>query len=363
MNATALQGLNLTSLQAWEPNQRQIDQWAVNTETLDALLNRQNALGNMVIDPLINPNKKNEVRIWWNDFCGREATDCTNDNGCGPLTANPSKVDFKDYEITGCIKDGFSINEETFTGSFMSIEQNFIDNQNKVISNLLNKLNQKAIVFLEANAGLNKGGQFVESGGKYIIPNPTGPSSSTIYTKIIRDGIVSRLNNPFILDYGNFWEMNMNAQFEQGNGEGKGNAARSRYFNIVSDLFGGTQVPAVAGTSFLVAPYAFAFVNKSFFQKRTHPVNGHVEFTGSIPKWDDALGKYKWYINIPGYNIVVDVLKSRQCINGNEDTYSHVFQYRLTYDFLLNPTGCPNGDGDAVSGIIAYQNETIPASS
>lgn len=363
LSATALQRINLLTQQAWDPNQRQIDQWAVDTVTFDTLIARQNAAGRMLIEPITDPNKDNDVRIWWNDFCGQEAEDCDSEaTYCGDLTGNPSQVDYKDYAITQCLTKSFQVAEETFKGSFMSMDQNLLDNQNQAIRQLLNGLNKKAIVFLKANAGLNKGGQFAEIGGAYELPSFTGPESSTIYTKIIYDALKSRIANPFLLDYGNLWHLNMNAQFEAGNGEGKGNAARANYFNIISDIQGGSQVPSAANSTFLLAPYAYAFVNKSYYRNR-EMVNGKVQFSGSVPVYDPASDKYKYYINIPGYDIVIDVLWQRKCVNAKKNIYTHVFQYTLHYDFILNPTGCDNGSGDSVNGIIEYVTPGGSASS
>lgn len=360
LSATELQRINITSVDSWNPNQRQIDMYSRGTATLDALLTRQNGIGGMVIEPLTDPNKSNDVRVWWNDFCGREAQDCDGGNSCGLLSGDPSQVDFKDYAITQCITDGFKIEENTFKGSFMSIEQNIADNQRHAITRILNRLNKKAIIFLKANAGGNKGGQFNSTPAKqYVLPTADlsdEGKQSRLYTKIIFDALASRIQNPFLIDYGNFWHLNMNAQFNKGNADGKGDAARSDYFNIFSDIEGRSQLPAAMNSTFLVAPYAYAFVNKSYFQKRNHPVGGKVSFSGSTPVYDEASGKWKYFITIPGYNIVIDVLLERTCVNARKDIYTHVFNYFLHYDFLLNPEGC-SGEGSSVNGIVEYVRE------
>ncbi|MFT3704643.1 MAG: hypothetical protein QM802_19920 [Agriterribacter sp.] len=359
LSATALQRINLLVQQAWTPNQRDIDQNAQDTTTIDTLLARQNSIGKMLVEEITDPNKDKDVRVWWNDFCGQEAEDCASGGGydasCGNLTGNPSQVDYKDYAVTQCLQKKFKIQQQTFKGSFMSIEQNLLDNSKQAIRQLLNALNKKAIIFLQANAGLNKGGQYPVNGSdQYQIPASVFAQENTrVYTNILYDAAKSRISNPFVLDYGNLWHMNMNAKFDQGNAEGKGNAIRAILFNVIEDIQGGAQVPAAANSTFVVAPYAYAFVNKSYYRKR-EVLNNIVSFSGSTPVYDEASGKWKWYITIPGYDITVDVLMQRVCVDAKKDIYEWYFQYTLWYDFLLNPSGCDNGSGDAVNGIIEY---------
>lgn len=359
LSATALQRVNLLVQQAWLPNQRDIDQNAQDTATFDTLLQRQNSIGKMLVEEITDPNKDKDVRVWWNDFCGQEAEDCDdgtgNNHSCGDLGGNPSQVDYKDYAVTQCLTKKFKIQQQTFKGSFMSLEQNLLDNSRQAIRQLLNALNKKAIIFLQANAGLNKGGQYPVNGNdQYEIPATNFANENTrVYTNILFDAAKSRIGNPFILDYGSLWHMNMNAKLDQGNGEGKGNAARAGLFNVVEDIQGGAQVPAAANSIFLVAPYAYAFVNKSYFRKR-EIINGIVSFSGSTPVYDPSSDKWKWYITIPGYDITVDVLMQRVCVNADKDIFEWRFQYKLWYDFLLNPSGCDNGSGDSVNGIIEY---------
>ncbi|MGN6491156.1 MAG: hypothetical protein ACTHLE_04110 [Agriterribacter sp.] len=365
LEGTRLQDINLDIENAWSTNQRQIDQWAKTTDTLDVLLAKQKSVGSRVTEILENPNKDETHKIWWNDFCGEEAEACGVDNGCGDLTADESELDSQEYAVTQCLQKRFAVSETTFAGSFRDLEQYVTDNLNQVVLQLVNGLNKSAIQFLQANAGVSRGNKFggINGANQYIIPSEWIENENTkLYTKMLFEAQRSRILNPFIIDMGNLWEMNTNAAFDGANGEGKGNAARARAFNINYDIFGGGQVPEAAGSTFIVAPYAYAFINKSWYRKRETPTQGHVSFTGKTPVYDPTLEKWKYYIEIPAYGIYLDVLKQRVCENGKKDRYKHIWQFTLNYDWLLNPTGCPDDNGDAVTGIVEFANEATASS-
>ena len=364
LDVTSLSRINLRSVEGWDPSQLSIDMNAQTTGTLDILLRHQtDAMKPRIKDLLRDPNKNFEVRIFWNDFCNKVAEDCddspANDNSCGDLEGPPIEKDFQDYELTSCIRHRFSVDEETYTQSTEDPTDDLAEMQRNALKVLLERLNLKAMIFLKMNAGPNMGETFQDTGGdyRYIIPSDVfTDADTTVYADLIRDSIDSRLANPFLLDYGNFWRMNFNALIDGANGEGKGNAARARLFNIETDLFGPRQLPSIKDSTFAITPYSYAFVNKSYFQRKVTLMPGVDQFRGSTPVYDAASNKWKWYITIPGYNIVVDVLMQRVCVNQDKNLFQYIFQYTLHYDWFLNPAGCEI-NGEKVTGIIEYVKE------
>lgn len=345
---TALTRINLLTEEAWTPNQADIENSQVDAATFSSLLRGAASLGAPLVSKITDPKKDwGDVRIYWPDFCGQEATECdAEDNLCGDLAADPSPLASQDYGITQCLNDKFSISESDFAGSWMDMQNFLVREQNQRVVNIVNKLNEKAILFMHANAGLNKGGQFTVNGGnQYEVPSAEF-DDTMIMTKMLLDAEASNVRNPKLIT-GNptAFLTFKNAQFEAANGEGKGNAARAGAFgDITLDIRGFMKVPTLAGSIFAVTPYAVAFASKNYY-------------SSSTPVYDPDLKKWKYFIRIPAYGLTIDVLHQRVCESGRKDRWNHVFNYSLNYDFFNNPRGCLDEDsGKRVTGIIEYLN-------
>lgn len=363
---TALQQINLMVEEAWPVNQRQIDLNAVDSVTFDALLDRQRSVSPNLVQILENPNKDEEFRVYWNDFCGETVEECTNsnNNNCGPLTGEESEIDYASYTLDNCMKKTFKFSEETFAGTWMTKEQYIADNIRNVYKTFREALNASAIRFLQASGGDNPGTKWTVNGAKQtLIPSEYLEDQNTnLYNKITRDAQRARMGNVFLIDVGdNLWEMNANSRQNALNAEGRGSAVRASLLPVIDDAFAMGQVPDAEGSTFAVSPYAYAFVNKSYYRKRERPINGIESFSGATPVYDEALEKYKWFVQLPGYPIYLDVLMERKCLNGTKDRFEHIFQYTMHYDWLLNPAGCTVG-GKTVTGIIEYANEEFASS-
>lgn len=337
---TALLRVNLQTEEVFGATQRSIEN-TIKAEALRKQIAAQNALGGQFVEALTNPRKDNaDVRVWWVDFCGQAAADCTNDTYCGDLDAAVPGIDYKDYNITGCITDGFKLSESTFAGSFADMQEFIRLNQVQKISNLVNLLNKKYLLFLAANAAYNAGGQYAQASGISTIPAEEYENTNLV-AKIMLDALLSQMPNPFILDGKNLWMTWTQAKFNRENLDGRGDANRADFFDITFDPFG-FAAAALPDSTFLVTPYAARFVNKNYYENAT-------------PQYDPTTKHDKYSINIPGFGIRVDVLHQRICESEKLNRFAHVWRYTLHHDFLLNPNGCDLGSGNRVNGIIEYR--------
>jgi hypothetical protein len=339
---TALQKVNLQTEEAWSENQRMIENEA-ETESLSAAIRKQNSLGSNFIQKLTDPKKDyTDVRVLWVDFCGEEAADCDSDNYCDGITGNVAGIDYKDYNLTQCIKDSFKVDESTFAGSFSDLQSFIVQNQNQKIRNLLTRLNMKYILFLHANSGFNRGTNYTFN-VSHQTEIPTANFTTDLITDLIIDAKISKVQRPFIVDGRNLLKVFTDATFDAGNLDGKGADARRRYFDYTVDPAGFARAGAsVVPSTFMVTPYAYAFVNKNYYES-------------SVPAFDADLGMEKYFIRIPAFGITIDVLHQRSCVDAKKNRFAHVFNYTLHYDFLTNPFGCADGDGKIVTGILEYK--------
>lgn len=336
---TALQRINLMTEESWPVNQRQIEN-TVEADSLITQIRKQNALGANFIRKITDSKKDQpDVRVLWIDFCNEVAEDCDNDNYCDGIDADEAGIDYKDYNIAQCVMDGFKANEDTFAGSEMDFQDYVLKNQNQKIANLMNILNKKYILFLHANAGFNRGTDRTFNVSNQTEVTTADYGNTDLITDMIIDAKMSKIINPFMLDGKNLLKTFLNADFDALNAEGKGDKARMGVFDYTGDPFGFANA-GLPNSTFMVTPYAAAFVNKNYYDN-------------NAPEYDSDVKMWKYRINIPLLGAYIDVLHQRTCVNLKKNRFAHVWKYTLHYDFLLNPNGCTI-DGEIVSGILEY---------
>lgn len=334
-----MQTINLDIAEAWANPQSERDVKG-SSETIDSLVAHQNGAQAPLLNYLQDPTKDYDVEVYWPDFCGQSAIDCESDP-CQDLTADQAEVQKKPYKITQCIEDKFSINEADFFKSFINKDSFIQKNINQKINNLLFLLDIKALTFLHANAGLNKGGAFhANASGQYEVPGALF-NSTNILAQFYYDAQVSQVLSPFIVDGSNLWgvwfQANMNAQ----NSNGSGDFRRSTLFgDITFDPIGFAAVPEVTNSSFIISPSAYAFATKNYIPNE-------------VPQYDEAAKKWKYSIDLGRYGARVDVFMQRICVDATKNLYKLVWLFKLHFDFLASPVGC-DVNGKSVTGIIEY---------
>lgn len=342
IDQVTLQRVNLELEEAWSGSQAEIETSVPDSATIDSLVAHQSGAQAPLIRPLVDPTKDYDVDVYWPDFCGLEAADCVTDP-CQDLTAESAEVLKKSYKITQCIESKFAISETEFWKSWLSKDKFVAQSLNNVIAQLVSRLNMKALVFLHANSGLNKGGNYPVNGqGDTTIPS--GDFATTdVFVNMLWDAQVSHIMNPFIIDGKNLWSLVLNTKLNAADAQGgNGNAQRANFFNLITfDPLGFAKVPDVTRSTFTISPTAYAFVTKNYIPN-------------SAPVYDEAAKKWKYSIDLGRYGARIDVFMQRICEDGTRNLYKYVWLFKLHYDFLANPAGCPDGTGKQVTGIIEY---------
>jgi hypothetical protein len=203
-------------------------------------------------------------------------------------------------------------------------------------------LNKKFILFLHANAGFNRGASYAPN----VSAQAQVPAADYANTDLIIDMIIdakkSKVISPYLLDSGNLMKTFLKAEFNQGNDTGSGDQKKATFFDRTFDIDGFAAAGgAVANSTFLVTPYAAAFVNKNYYGS-------------NVPVYDNDVKMWKYFINVPSFGVQIDVLHQRTCVNLKKDRFKHVWKYTLHHDFLTNPFGCADANGKRVSGILEY---------
>lgn len=343
VNTALLTKVLLETERAWGPNQADIENKDVQAKTFDALITNQLPKEAGFIAKITDPEKDYDVKVYWPDFCGKTAQDCATDV-CGDLGGTMADVKEKAYKIESCIEDGFAIEENKLKDSLIVKDQFIIQQSNAAIKRLIEKLNTKAIAFAHANIGYNAGGQFDFTLGTFVSEVPNNEYNTELMPKLMYDMMMNRMSNAFVIDGGKLFLPFMNAKLDGANADGKGDAARASLFNATFDPFG-FAAAGLSDRTFAITPYSYAFLTKNYVQSR-------------VPVLDEALGSrglYKYSFPLPGYGIMVDAFMQRVCVDGAKQRYTIKWLYKIHYDFVLNPTGCDQGGGNIVTGIVEYK--------
>lgn len=339
-----LSKIKLASEVALAQSQQTQDAQFVADKTIRKLLEKQKSLNAAAIQYLTDPTKDHEVEIMWQDLCNQEAVDCVTDVCTGITGAEPTGQ-LKSYKITQCVEASFMVDEAKFANSTENITNWIATTQAAKIKSLVERLDLKAVAFLHAKAAYNGGGQYPFAANVTTIP--AADYNLALVAKLLYDAEVNKMAGGFLIDGGKLFIPVTNAKLDSGNGEGKGDAARTGVFDYTYDIQGFAKA-GLSDRTFLVSPYAYAIANKNYIPN-------------TAPEFDPALGTrgmYKYSMDVPGYDLKIDVFHERVCVDGNKNQYAHKFLYKLWYGIFDNPTGCelvPGTPATKVSGIVEYK--------
>ena len=330
---------NIATEQAWTNSQMQIETDDVQSETFDTLLENQQKLGDGFVTKLTDANKDYDVKVNWIDFCGTAATDGDTEV-CADIDETPAPGKEKQYSIGQTVKVTYSVDESELAGSFKDKAEVLAKTQKNAFKELVQRLNLKSDLFLNANIGYNAGNEFAKTGTTSNVPE--AEYNVSLAPRIMKEMLYNKVPNAFIVDGGTLYLPITNAGIDGANGEGKGNATRSKIFKTTVDIHGMAGA-GLSDCTFAVAPYSYAFVSKNYYKNRK-------------PVYDPDMGtgKWKYSVPIPKYGIRADVVMQRKCIDGTKDRFKYVFVAKIHYEFLVNPEGCTVG-GNTINGIWKYK--------
>lgn len=283
------------------------------------------------------------TKVWWTLDCDEVVPGpCT--NSCDIPAGVTTGSDCKDYNITDCFEKVWALSETSFNNNHVMMVDVMAEHMSQKLKIMDEHLNQKAIAFLQANAGTNAyPNGYAVTGNCVDIPAASWTADIMAYMKLA--SYYNKFNtNVISTGSDRLWGALWAAQANNGTQMGGNDLAkfRSIYGNIVHDGIG-FAAAAVPQNTYTWNAGSVALISKNFYTERVKEeiVNGIVTMTYSVAS-----------PTIPG--VRYDVIHKLECDNS---TSSPVIQWKHSWkmfyhgEFLLNPTGC-----DATrTGILCYR--------
>lgn len=328
----------LTAEQVWADSQSQNEMYSADAETIKALKEQQTGRTDILTkleDPALEDD---EITVTWIDFCETpEPEDCT--SVCDFEGEEP-ELDSVKYKLDLCKELTFSLDENSLLRNKYTFEEVSAKGLLNLAKSFDEYLNRQSLLFLSANAGLNKGGAAGTFVGSTLEVDPANYNEDLLIDMVM-DAKLSKMNDAFLIDSGALYRAFMKSQLESGNADGKGSFAKSQLFKTYFDLIGFPTAP-VTDTSFVVSPYAYAVANRAY--NPSSPTEFQVKNLYQIRSTFASR-------NIPG--IVYDVYHQTECSGRRK---LHTWKMQVNWKFLLNPL-CAS-EGQTVTGILSYTKET-----
>lgn len=295
-----------------------------------------------------NSQKQQTASIKWSKFCNDDVDETELASHCDPSGGAAADSAKKDYVIENAISKKFTIDEGNYKSNFLNFPEVFADNMLKSMKAMDEKLAQAIVAKLATMTSDNlyqvqgiacPNQQSPEDWATtFIKPSNWSPSIMGYFAKAAR---INKFNAPFLLDGKNLFDLAVAAKMNEGNANGKGDAAWFNLMKVYNDI---VNVEAVAsGKTYMIQRGAVAFASKVFW----------AAFNETNPK-DGASDLVKYSVNsrnIPG--IKYDVYVKRSC-SGKYDSYNVGLE--LNYGVFNGAEAC-NG----ATGVLEFECGNCPS--
>lgn len=314
-------------------------------DSLVAQLNNQTAR----FDELDNKDKDNKVTLTWIKSCGIETTDLDRTTDICAIEGTELESDSLDYEYDLEQKITLSVNDEKIrVGTYERDEQ---------VSHIMMKADKELsewwvkqyLIALKSFAGPNIpaiSGDALPMTWDAENTTTNIPSASfdiKIVASLIKMMQLNMVEGGFYIDRGGLFEAWVNAGYDTGNAEGKGDGARKAAIAMTFDMwnFGPTKA-ALTEEMFLVSNNAVAVKVYNRYSETPETVGGSIQQT-----------RYRMKSNIlPG--VAWDVIYTLKCTDGAD---MHTWQFMTKGGIFLNPEPCPievAGEEYAPTGVYSF---------
>lgn len=299
----------------------------INSATVQQVVANQTAR----FPELENTDKDLKTKVYWTLDCDTaDPVACT--NSCDITTGDDLGSECKEYELTSCFEKTWTTKETTYRTNRLDMIDVTSEQLSQKLKVMDEALNQRAIAFLQANAGTNEYlGSYAAAGGCTQIPAADWTPNIMAYMQL-----VSYYNqfNTNVISTGSdrLWGAMWNATMNNGTQAGGNDLAklRSIYGNIVHDGLGFVKA-GVPNKTYTWNGGSLALVSKNFYSERvqTLTVNGKHTDVYSVAS-----------PSIPG--VRYDLVHQMTCDNTVTGAIRWVHAWKLffTGDFLANPLGC-----------------------
>lgn len=290
-------------------------------------------------------NKDRKVRVTWIDACGVEVDDCV--SNCD-ITAPELESKSKLYVPDICKQVGFSVDVTKLRTNEYTSDEVIMKGFASRIKALDEFWARQILVKLAGYAGIN----VAPAPYTFDVANMTTNIPATQYNlkmlaNLLQQAALNRMPDNYIIENGALWVEMLNANFDAGNFDGKGDAAR---LSALQKLLTNDQFNfAAAGLTedlFLIGKGAVAFQTLNKVKKEVVDIGGKVGIkTFQTPS-----------IALPGVSYDTHYTVTCQTIN-NQAHYFHTWRFETHGIVALNPEGCPVTVGGNVytpTGVLSY---------
>lgn len=283
------------------------------------------------------------VIVTWLNPCAVAVEDC--ESNCD-ITEPQLETSSMEVVPTLCKKTGFSVDQETTRTNAYTVEEQAARGLAQSIKVLDEWWAQQVIIKLKAFEGINVDADpYTYAAGTTTVPAANW--NADLIPDIMYDAILNKMGSgTYYLNNGNLWTAWTRAQFNAGNADGAGDAAKIKALPWYFDPF--NFGPAgVTEDVFAISPSALAYVTTNRNPDQPKELGGDINQT--IYTVNSSV--------IPG--VKYDVYYKLKCITGaNGSTrYVHAWRVQTQGDIFHNPNGCPvivSAQTYNPTGIISY---------
>ena len=244
--------------------------------------------------------------------------------------------DSKDYTLSFCKEYSFTVDEMSFRGNELTMDEVVAKGFLKADKALSEAITKSGVSRLESFKGTNliDGGIGTVNAATTETDVAAADWNAQMFAYLYRIGIQNQMSNPFLLSGNNLFEDRLTTMLAESNANGKGNANLYKLMRTYFDLFTIDALNDPKLKTYMVNRGAVAFASKVHY--------------GAVPTKYEGAGQSRFSIasrNLDG--VRYDVFYTNRC---SGITIKHDFKVIATYDYFLNPTGCDAGR----TGVLAF---------
>ena len=342
LSASNILKLRAKAENAWSDG-KTASQYKVNAEAAKAVLENQTAQ----IDLLTGrANKDDIVEITFINTCGVVAEDC--ESNC---TIDEPELDTgkEEYAVDICKKTGFSIDAEKVRTNDYELEQLHTAGHAAAVKALDEFWAAQVLAKLDAESGYNAyPTPYAFDPATMVATVPAaGYNLNQLTANLILQAQMNNINMPYYIERGLLAGEFLNVQFNAGNFDGKGDAARAQFLKMYFDMLNFAKAGVTDTDLFMIDASAVALATKTRYSSTPVLAGGKIQQTRyTVPS--QAL---------PG--VSYDVIYSLECKTvGTKAHDVHSWRYETNGLIAINPALCPVTVGEATydsNGILAYK--------
>lgn len=339
-SASALLDITLKAENMWSDGV-QANEFKSNAEAAVAVATNQTARFQVLDDP----DHDRQVRVSWISACDLEDRACVEE-----CTIDEPELETKKkyYSFDMCREFGFSVNRERLRTNDYTREELAAQGMAKAIKKLDEWWAKQILLKLKAFQGPN----VAPSPWTYDAANtttnvPTSEYNLKMIGNLIQQAMLNQMNSPYWIEKGDLFVPYWNARIENGNADGKGDAARTQAIDMYFDMFNFSKA-GITEDLFAIDRSAIAFKTYTRYQDAPQVQGGNVQQT-----WYNVPSQ-----KIPGVKYMVTYQMGCKIVEGKKSIYDQ-WVVRTEGGIWSNPEACPVIGQDGTTsytqtGIMSY---------